>query len=326
MGLRLSVKDLSIHFHTLAGAVCAVDHVNFELFKGETLGMVGESGCGKSVTAMSLLQLLPMPPGEISGGQALFEGQDLLRLDPEQMRKVRGNRISMIFQEPMTSLNPVFTIGYQIGEAIRLHQGMRGNAVLQKTVEILEMVGIPDPNRRVHEYPHQLSGGMRQRAMIAMALSCQPAILIADEPTTALDVTVQAQILELMLDIQTKTDMSILMITHDLGVIAETADRVLVMYCGNVVEVADAKTLFRNPLHPYTERLFHCVPRIDVDQTRLPEIPGMVPTMYHHRQGCHFHARCHRSSDACRTGAPTLREMEHGHLVACNLVRHGREI
>jgi len=321
----LSVEELSINFHTLAGTVCAVDHVSFNLFKGETLGMVGESGCGKSVTAMSLLQLIPTPPGEIAGGQAVFEGRDLLRLNTDQIRKVRGNRISMIFQEPMTSLNPVFKIGYQIGEAIRLHQGISGNAAIEQTINILDRVGIPDPRRRLNEYPHQLSGGMRQRVMIAMALSCNPDILIADEPTTALDVTVQAQILELMLNLQSRTGMGILMITHDLGVIAETANRVLVMYCGRVVESADVKTLFKNPLHPYTRQLFQCVPRIDLNQKRLQEIPGMVPTMYTQRQGCNFAPRCTRAIDQCRTHLPELVEITPGHQVACNIV-NGREL
>jgi len=316
----LSVEDLSINFHTLAGKICAVDHVSFNLFKGETLGMVGESGCGKSVTAMSLLQLIPTPPGEIAGGRAVFEGQDLLRLNPDRIRKVRGNRISMIFQEPMTSLNPVFRIGYQIGEAIRLHQGISGGAAIKQTIEILDMVGIPDPKRRINEYPHQLSGGMRQRVMIAMALSCNPEILIADEPTTALDVTVQAQILELMLSLQSRTGMGILMITHDLGVIAETANRVLVMYCGRVVESADVNTLFKDPLHPYTQQLFQCVPRIDLSQKRLQEIPGMVPTMYSQRQGCNFEPRCNRAVKRCRAHLPDLTEIKPGHQVACNIV------
>jgi len=317
MGRLLTVKDLKIFFRILAGTVRAVDGVDFHIDQGETLGMVGESGCGKSVTAMALLQLIPMPPGKLVGGTAEFEGSDLLRLDSDQIRKVRGNRISMIFQEPMTSLNPVFTIGNQIKEAIFLHQGLDSRKAEEKAVEMLDLVGIPDPHRRVDEYPHQLSGGMRQRVMIAMALSCNPALLIADEPTTALDVTVQAQILELMLDLQKKINMSIMMITHNLGVIAEVANRVIVMYCGKIVESADVRSIFHNPLHPYTRQLLASVPHLGMDQIRLQEIPGVVPNLYNLPPGCDFHPRCAEAAESCKLERPELNEMEPGHWVAC---------
>jgi oligopeptide/dipeptide ABC transporter ATP-binding protein len=294
-----------------------VDGVSFHLDQGETLGVVGESGCGKSVTALALLQLIPMPPGELVGGRAEFEGMDLLNLHSDQIRKVRGNRISMIFQEPMTSLNPVFTIGNQIKEAIQLHQGLNAHQAEEKAVEMLDLVGIPDPRRRMGEYPHQLSGGMRQRVMIAMALSCNPALLIADEPTTALDVTVQAQILELMLDLQAKINMSILMITHNLGVIAEVAERVIVMYCGKIVESADVHSIFHKPMHPYTRQLLASVPHLGAEQTRLQEIPGMVPSLYALPPGCDFHPRCVEAAEGCKLRSPELTELEPAHWVAC---------
>jgi len=322
MGRLLTIEDLKIYFHILAGTVRAVDGVSFHLDQGETLGMVGESGCGKSVTAMSLLQLIPMPPGELAGGRAEFEGRDLLRLNSDQIRQVRGNRISMIFQEPMTSLNPVFTIGNQIKEAIQLHQGLNSGQAEDKAAEMLDLVGIPDPQRRVGEYPHQLSGGMRQRAMIAMALSCNPALLIADEPTTALDVTVQAQILELMLDLQAKINMSIMIITHNLGVIAEMAERVIVMYCGKIVESADVRAIFHHPLHPYTRQLLASVPHLGAEQDRLQEIPGVVPSLYALPPGCDFHPRCAEATEACKLRLPKLLELEPGHWVACG--RAGR--
>ncbi|MDI6755011.1 MAG: ABC transporter ATP-binding protein [Thermodesulfobacteriota bacterium] len=317
MGRLLTIKDLKIYFHILAGTVRAVDGVSFHIDQGETLGVVGESGCGKSVTAMSLLQLIPMPPGELVEGRAEFEGMDLLRLNPDQIRQVRGNRISMIFQEPMTSLNPVFTIGSQIGEAIQLHQGLNSRQAENKAVEMLDLVGIPDPKRRVREYPHHLSGGMRQRVMIAMALSCNPALLIADEPTTALDVTVQAQILELMLDLQAKINMSIMIITHNLGVIAEVADRVVVMYCGKIVESADVRSIFHDPLHPYTRQLLASVPHLGAEQSRLQEIPGIVPSLYALPPGCDFHPRCEEATEACKIKIPDLLELKPGHLAAC---------
>jgi peptide/nickel transport system ATP-binding protein len=317
MNPLLRVEDLRIFFHILAGTVRAVDGVSFHVDAGETLGIVGESGCGKSVSAMALLQLIPMPPGELAGGRTLFEGTDLLRLKAEEIRQVRGNRISMIFQEPMTSLNPVFTIGNQIMEAILLHQNVNPRQARERAAEMIDLVGIPDPRRRLEEYPHQLSGGMRQRVMIAMALSCNPALLIADEPTTALDVTVQAQILELMLDLQRKINMSIMMITHNLGVIAEVAQRVIVMYCGRIVEEAPVRAIFHNPQHPYTRRLLASVPRLEAEQTRLQEIPGMVPSLYDLPPGCDFHPRCAEASAACREARPELREIEPGHRVAC---------
>ena len=313
----LEINDLRINFHTLAGLVKAVDGVSFYVNKGETLGVVGESGCGKSVTAMSLLQLIPMPPGELVSGTARFDGRDLLTMNPDEIRKIRGNRISMIFQEPMTSLNPVFTIGDQIGEAIKLHQGLNAKQADEKSIEMLTLVGIPEPRRRIHEYPHQLSGGMRQRVMIAMALSCNPALLIADEPTTALDVTVQAQILELMLDLQDRIHTSIIIITHDLGVIAETADRVIVMYCGRIVEESDVRTIFHNPKHPYTRQLLNSVPRLEATAERLEEIPGIVPSLYDLPEGCNFAPRCLKVREECWVKEQALEEIEPNHWVAC---------
>jgi len=320
MNRLLTVEDLRIYFHILAGTVRAVDGVSFHVNAGETVGIVGESGCGKSVSAMALLQLIPMPPGDLVSGRADFEGVDLLRMKGEEIRRVRGNRISMIFQEPMTSLNPVFTIGNQITESILLHQNVDPRQARERAVEMVDLVGIPDPRRRVGEYPHQLSGGMRQRVMIAMALSCNPALLIADEPTTALDVTVQAQILDLMLDLQRKIDMSIMMITHNLGVIAEVAQRVIVMYCGRIVEEAPVHAIFHNPLHPYTRQLLASVPRLETEQTRLQEIPGMVPSLYDLPPGCDFHPRCAEATADCKLARPELREMEAGHRVACHRV------
>ncbi len=317
MGRLLTVEDLRVYFHILAGTVRAVDGISFHIDQGETLGVVGESGCGKSVTALALLQLIPVPPGELRSGRVEFEGQDLLCLTRDQIRRVRGNRISMIFQEPMTSLNPVFTTGNQIMESIRLHQGLNIRLAREKAVDMLDLVGIPDPRRRIDEYPHQLSGGMRQRVMIAMALSCNPDLLIADEPTTALDVTVQAQILELMLDLQAKIKMSIMMITHNLGVIAEIAERVIVMYCGRIVEAAAVRNIFHQPLHPYTRQLLASVPRLEAEQARLQEIPGIVPSLYALPPGCDFHPRCAEATEDCQLQRPTLVELEPGHFVAC---------
>jgi len=321
----LKIDDLHIHFHTLLGTVKAVNGVRLKLRQGSTLGVVGESGSGKSVMAMSLLQLIPMPPGKLVAGRALFYGKDLLQMTVPEIREVRGNRISMIFQEPMTSLNPVFTIGDQIGESFRFHRGFNKTDAVKKSVEMLEMVGIPAPQKRIKEYPHQLSGGMRQRAMIAMALSCEPDILIADEPTTALDVTVQAQILDLMKIFQDRIHMGIIMITHNLGVIAETADDVIVMYCGRIVESADVDQIFHNPLHPYTRMLLQSIPRLFIEgvrgHDRLKEIPGMVPGLHELPRGCDFHPRCNQTEPACRKHAPELREVEPGHFVACDLVK-----
>ena len=266
---------------------------------------------------MSLLQLIPMPPGELVSGTARFDGQDLLTVNPDQIRKIRGNRISMIFQEPMTSLNPVFTIGDQIGEAIKLHQGLGSKEADEKSIEMLTLVGIPEPRQRIREYPHQLSGGMRQRVMIAMALSCNPSLLIADEPTTALDVTVQAQILDLMLDLQERIHTSIIIITHDLGVIAETADRVIVMYCGRIVEESDVRTIFHNPKHPYTRQLLNSVPRLEATAERLDEIPGIVPSLYDLPVGCNFAPRCLKVREECWGKDQVLEEIEPNHWVAC---------
>ncbi|OGP99125.1 MAG: peptide ABC transporter ATP-binding protein, partial [Deltaproteobacteria bacterium RBG_16_55_12] len=289
MAELIRTKDLRTSFFTPDGEVKAVDGVSFEIEEGKTLGLVGESGCGKSVTALSILRLVPFPPGRVVGGEILYRGRDLLKLNGEEMRKIRGNEISMIFQEPMTSLNPVFTIGNQIGEAIRLHQGLGKKETREKTIEMLRLVKIADPETRVDDYPHQLSGGMRQRVMIAMALSCNPSLLIADEPTTALDVTIQAQILELMKELKDRLGMSLLLITHDLGVVAEQADEVAIMYAGKIVEQATAKALFNRPLHPYTVGLLNSLPRVGANKKkRLEAIPGMVPSPLELPSGCRF--------------------------------------
>ncbi len=320
----LEIDDLHIHFHTLLGTVKAVNGIRLKLSRGGTLGVVGESGSGKSVMAMSLLQLIPMPPGELVKGSALFLGNDLLKMSVPEIQAIRGNRIGMIFQEPMTSLNPVFTIGNQIGESFRRHCGVGYKEAREKAIEMLDMVGIPAPRKRIMEYPHQLSGGMRQRAMIAMALSCEPDLLIADEPTTALDVTVQAQIIDLMKALQKKIDMGIIMITHNLGVVAETADEVAVMYCGRIVEYADVDLIFHHPLHPYTRLLLQSVPKLFADgprsANRLKEIPGMVPSLHDLPAGCVFQPRCDRDIHECRQRIPELKEVEPGHFVACNLM------
>jgi oligopeptide/dipeptide ABC transporter ATP-binding protein len=316
-GRLLGIEDLSVSFGTPEGTARAVDRVSFALDRGETLGVVGESGCGKSVTSLSILGLIPSPPGAIDSGRILFEDRDLLKLDPEDLRRIRGRDISMIFQEPMTSLNPVLPIGRQVAEPLMVHRGLSNAQALLQAAEWLERVKIPAARRRLDDYPHQLSGGMRQRVMIAMALSCNPGLLIADEPTTALDVTVQAQILELMLDLQKKIIMSIMMITHNLGVIAEVADRVIVMYCGKIVESADVRSIFHNPLHPYTRQLLASVPHLGIDQTRLQEIPGVVPNLYNLPPGCDFHPRCAEAAESCKLQPPGLNEMESGHWVAC---------
>ncbi len=324
----LIVRGLRTYFHTEDGVARAVDGIDYNIRPGETLALVGESGCGKSVSALSLLRLVPIPPGRIEGGQVLFRrrrgpdaGQyrDLLTLSEREMRSVRGNEIAMVFQEPMTSLNPVYTIGDQIVEAVELHQGIKGQAAWDKAVQVLRQVGVPDPEQRVGEYPHQFSGGMRQRAMIAMALSCDPALLIADEPTTALDVTIQAQILELLKKLQSDKGLSILLITHDLGVVAENADRVAVMYAGKLMEFAEVGELFAHPLHPYTEKLFASIPVLGGGKERLDVIPGSVPDPLDFPPGCKFHPRCHRCGDdsLCRTVEPSLREVRPGHWVAC---------
>jgi peptide/nickel transport system ATP-binding protein len=320
-GNVLDVKGLQTVFFTNSGLFRAVDDVSFHVKRGETLAIVGESGCGKSVSALSIMRLVPNPPGRIVGGEILLEGTDLLTLDEARMRQIRGNRISMIFQEPMTSLNPVIRIGDQISEAVRLHRAMSAKEAWAKAVEMLRLVRIPEPARRAHEYPHQLSGGMRQRAMIAMALACRPALLIADEPTTALDVTIQAQILALMLDLQKELGMGLMLITHDLGVVAQTAQRVIVMYAGRKVEEADVDTLFADPRHPYTRGLMASIPgvptRQDAANERLNEIPGTVPSLTNLPIGCSFAPRCKLAIDKCRTEYPPLMDFGDNHLAAC---------
>ncbi len=302
----LEIKGLKTCFDTDRGVVRAVDGVSFSIKPGRTLGVVGESGCGKSVTALSILRLLPKPVGRIAAGSIRLRDRDLLALSEREMRSVRGNDISMIFQEPMTSLNPVFTVGDQIAEPLMLHQQMNRRRAMDRAVEMLQVVGIPNAERRVAEYPHQLSGGQRQRAMIAMALACRPALLIADEPTTALDVTVQAQILDLMNDLKDRFGSSVMLITHALGVIAETAQRVVVMYAGRVVEEADVEPLFAEPLHPYTQGLLRSIPRLDCDRERLDVIPGVVPNPLEFPPGCRFHNRCDKAFDRCRREEPPL--------------------
>jgi len=313
----LEVTDLRTYFYTSEGVIPAVDGVTFYIGKGETVGMVGESGCGKSVTSLSVMRLIPCPPGKIKSGEILFEGKNLLKKSEAEMRRIRGNHISMIFQEPMTSLNPVYTIGDQICEAIELHQGLSKKESLEKAIEMLRMVGIPLPERRVREYPHQMSGGMRQRVMIAMALSCNPKLLIADEPTTALDVTIQAQILELMKKLKRELGMAILIITHDLGVVAEMAERVVVMYAGKIVEESDVRTLFSSPLHPYTSGLLASIPRLDKPASRLHVIEGGVPNLLNLPPGCRFHPRCPHVMDVCKHEEPPLVELRGGRKVAC---------
>jgi len=312
----LQVKDLKTYFFAENGIVKAVDGVDFEIYQGETLGLVGESGCGKSVTAFSIVKLLDYP-GKTVGGQVFFRGEDLLKKNERQMRQIRGKEISLIFQEPMTSLNPVFTIGFQITEALKVHYKISKSKAQEKAVQLLEKVGIPIPEQRINEYPHQLSGGMRQRAMIAMALACDPALLIADEPTTSLDVTIQAQILELMKTLLKEFNSSLIMITHDLGVIAEIADRIAVMYAGKIVEYTDTRSIFYNPLHPYTYGLLTSIPRLDMDIEKLDSIPGLVPDPLHFPEGCKFHPRCPFATAKCREEEPVLREVESKHLVRC---------
>jgi oligopeptide transport system ATP-binding protein len=315
----VEIRNLKTHFYTDDGISPAVDGVNLFIKRGETLGVVGESGCGKSVTSLSVMRLIPNPPGKIVDGEILFEGRDLLKLSESEMRKIRGNDISMIFQEPMTSLNPVYTIGDQIAEAITLHQGLNKKEALDKAVEMLRLVGIPLPDKRVREYPHQLSGGMRQRVMIAMALSCNPKLLIADEPTTALDVTIQAQILELMKKLKKDLGMAIMLITHDLGVVAEMAERVVVMYAGKVIEEGDVVSIFKHPLHPYTEGLLASIPRMDSNREKLHVIDGVVPNPLNLPTGCRFNPRCPYAIDKCRETQPALEQVAPGRYVACFL-------
>jgi peptide/nickel transport system ATP-binding protein len=321
----LEVKNLKTSFRTEDGELTAVDDVSFSVAPGKMLGIVGESGCGKSVTSLSIMRLIPSPPGRISGGQILFQGKDLVKMSIDQMRDIRGNQISMIFQEPMTSLNPVLTIGDQIMESVILHQKLSKKAAKEKAIEMLRLVGIPAPERRVDEYPHQLSGGMRQRVMIAMALSCNPSVLIADEPTTALDVTIQAQILELLKSLQTKLGMAVILITHDLGVVAETCDDVVVMYAGRVIEQGSVNDIFLRPAHPYTKGLLNSIPSHDktgIKKTRLETIPGLVPNLLHLPKGCRFQDRCTRRQEKCATADPALDPVGPGHTAACYFPVH----
>lgn len=321
--MLLEVKNLKTQFKTDDGEFYAVDDVSFHLEKGKTLGIVGESGCGKSVTSLSIMRLIPNPPGKIASGEILFNGKNLLNLSEEEMRKIRGNDIAMIFQEPMTSLNPVFTIGNQIGEAIALHQkNLSRHDVRNKTIEMLKLVGIPEPDKRVDEYPHQLSGGMRQRVMIAMALSCNPELLIADEPTTALDVTIQAQVLELIRKLQKEFQASMILITHDLGVVAETCDNVAVMYAGKIVEYGTVEDIFYRPRHQYTKGLLNSIPHFETGhkRERLETIKGLVPSMFNLPKGCRFSERCPVAQDNCRAKIPALTAAAPGgtsHVVAC---------
>ena len=313
----LEVRNLQTYFYTEQGISKAVDGVNLEIYPRETLGVVGESGCGKSVTALSIMRLIQTPPGRIVGGEILLNGQDLLRLDSDAMRQVRGKDIAMIFQEPMVSLSPVYTVGQQIMEAILVHRSIGKKEALARAVQMLQQVGIPSPEQRVNEYPHQLSGGMRQRVMIAMALSCNPQLLIADEPTTALDVTIQAQILELLMSLRDTLNMAIMMITHDLGVIAEVADRVAIMYAGQVVEYAEVTRLFDCPAHPYTRGLMNSVPQLDLEVERLKTISGVVPSSFDYPPGCRYSTRCPQGDARCRSEEPQLRVISEGHQVRC---------
>jgi oligopeptide/dipeptide ABC transporter ATP-binding protein len=319
----LQIEDLQTHFFTAVGTVRAVDGVSYALKAGETLGVVGESGSGKSVTALSILRLVANPPGRIVGGAVRFERRNLLEISEPEMERIRGNEISMIFQEPMTSLNPLYTVGKQIAEAVALHQRLNKRDAWDRAVEMLRRVSIPEPERRAHAYPHQLSGGMRQRVMIAMALSCNPKVLIADEPTTALDVTIQAQILDLMRELQETFGTAIILITHDMGVVAENADRVVVMYAGRKVEETDAARLFDSPGHPYTRGLLASIPHLDAAagsaarRPRLNEIKGMVPSLFNLPRGCSFAPRCGLASDQCREARPPLEEHRPGHWIAC---------
>ncbi len=318
MATLLEVKDLKTEFHTQDGIVHAVNGVSFTVDEGETLGLVGESGCGKSVSVLSIMRLIPVPPGKISNGQVLFQGRDLLKVDDEEIRSVRGNKIAMVFQDPMTSLNPVLTIGTQIGEALELHLGMTKEQARKRSVELLKMVGIPEAEGRLDDYPHQFSGGMRQRVMIAMGLSCSPQLLIADEPTTALDVTIQAQIVDIVKRLKRELGMAIIWITHDLGVIAGLADRINVMYAGFVIETAHVKELFANPVHPYTLGLLASIPRLDeIRKAKLTPIEGLPPDLIQMPPGCPFYDRCRFRTDKCAQENPVLELAAVRHSVAC---------
>jgi oligopeptide/dipeptide ABC transporter ATP-binding protein len=313
----LEIRSLTTHFLTEDGVVRAVEDVSFDIFPGEIVSLVGESGCGKSVTGLSILKLIPSPPGQIVNGEVFFEGRNLLALEEREMERVRGNEISMIFQEPMTSLNPVFTIGNQIMEAIELHQKIDKKEARQRAIEMLDRVRIPSPEVRIDSYPHQLSGGMRQRAMIAMALSCQPRLLIADEPTTALDVTIQAQVLRLLKEIQREMGMAVILITHDLGVVAEIADRVAVMYAGRIVESGPIESIFGQMRHPYTRGLLESIPQLEEKKKRLNAIPGQVPNPTDLPAGCKFHPRCSLRIDECQKGEPPLFQVQGNHYSRC---------
>lgn len=315
----LEIKNLHLQFNSDEGLALVLDGINLNVQKGETLGLVGESGCGKSVTGMSILQLIPTPPGEITQGEIIFDGENLLGKSNKEMREIRGGKIAMIFQDPMVSLNPVYTIGNQIAEAIDLHQPKGISSTWEGVVDSLASVQIADPASRAHNYPHQFSGGMCQRGMIAMMLSCRPSLLIADEPTTALDVTVQAQVLKVMADLQKELGMAVILITHNIGVVAETCDRVAVMYAGNIVETADVETLFENPQHPYTRGLLGSIPRADRDMNELTIIEGSVPNLTKPPQGCRFHPRCKEAMDICRQTKPADLDLGDGHIVACHL-------
>jgi len=317
----LEIKNLKTRFFTEYGVVKAVDGINLTVGRGETLGIVGESGCGKSVTALSVLRLLPVPPAKITDGEILFQGKNLLGLSEKKMRNIRGNNISMIFQEPMTSLNPVFTVGNQIAEALTLHQGLKKKDALLKTVDTLRLVGMPAPEARIKDYPHQMSGGMRQRVMIAMAVSCQPNLLIADEPTTALDVTIQTQILDLLRDLRQKLEMSLILISHDLGVIAEMADRIAVMYAGVIMEYAKARDLFKSPKNPYTRGLLRSLPWHQKRKQRFKVIAGQVPDPINLPPGCKFYPRCDLAMERCRKEEPVLEQIVPGHWSRCHRSR-----
>ncbi|MHA1940366.1 MAG: ABC transporter ATP-binding protein [Candidatus Hodarchaeales archaeon] len=314
----LEIKNLKTQFFTEDGVVKAVDNVSFKIRRGEVLGLVGESGCGKTITSLSILRLVPDPPGKIVQGEVFFHGENLLEKSEEEMRHIRGNEISMIFQDPMSSLNPVFTVENQILENIKLHQNLSQEEALQKGIEVLELVGIPKAERRIKDYPHLFSGGMRQRVMIAMALSCNPAMVIADEPTTALDVTIQAQVLDLMRDLREDLNMAILYITHNLGVIAEMADRIAVMYAGNLVEESDSVTIFKSPHHPYTKALLSSIPRMDKKLDRLGVIKGSVPNLITPPSGCRFHPRCPIATEKCSREVPPYVETEPDHHALCH--------
>lgn len=313
----LEIKDLCVEFKTVEGTVQAINHLNYTLHKGEKLGIVGESGSGKSVSSLAVMGLIPNPPGRITGGEILYKGTDLTKMKEKAMQKIRGNEISMIFQEPMTSLNPIIKCGKQIAESLRLHRGMNKKEAMEEAVRMMRAVGIANPEVRAHEYPHQMSGGMRQRVMIAMALACQPQILIADEPTTALDVTIQAQILDLIRDLNEQMKTSVLFITHDLGVVSELCDTVIVMYTGRIVEQAPVDELFKDPKHPYTIGLLHAIPRITKERPPLETIEGVVPNPTERIEGCSFWPRCPHATERCKTAAPPMKQISDNRLVRC---------